>query len=200
MYAGTSLGALGLSAGGDYTQHGITASRRVMTADFTDNARSSTAARTAEFYGNAAYRFAFRQAIVEPFAQVAYVKLATDSFQERDSLMALAVQGNRHAVTYATLGTRGATHFVFQGDSFTAHASLGWRHASGDLKAGTSLAFADAGAFAVQGLPIARNALAVNAGIDVVVNKNVKLGIAYDSQIAAHSVDAGVRGSVSWRF
>ena len=200
LYAGTSLGALALSAGGDYTRHGITANRRVATADFSDNARSSTAARTAEYYGNAAYRFSFKQAIVEPFAQVAYVKLANDSFQERDSLMALAVQGSRHAVTYTTLGTRGAMHFVFQGDSFTAHASLGWRHVSGDLKAGTSLAFADASTFAVQGLPIARNAVAVNAGIDLTVNKRVKLGVSYDAQIAAHTVDAGVRGQVSWRF
>jgi len=200
LYAGTSLGALTLSAGGDFTHHGITANRRVMTADFADSARGSTAARTAEFYGNAAYRFSFKQSVVEPFAQVAYVKLAMDSLQERDSLMALAVQGSQHAVTYTTLGTRGATHFVFQGDSFTAHASLGWRHVSGDLKAGTALAFADASAFAVQGLPIARNAVVVNAGVDVVVNKNVKLGISYDSQIAAHGMDAGFRGNVSWRF
>jgi outer membrane autotransporter protein len=200
LYAGTSLDALTLSAGGDYTRHGITANRRVATADFVDSARGSTAARTAEFYGNAAYRFSFRRGIVEPFAQVAYVKLATDSFRERDSLMALAVQGTRHAVTYTTLGTRAATHFVFQGDSFTAHASLGWRHVAGDLKTGTALSFADANAFAVQGLPIARDALAVNAGIDVTVNKRVKLGISYDAQIAAHAVDAGVRGQVSWRF
>ena len=200
LYAGTSLDALTLSAGGDYTRHGIRANRRVATADFADSARSSTAARTAEFYGNAAYRFSFKQAIVEPFAQVAYVKLATESFHERDSIMALAVQGTRHAVTYTTLGTRAATHFVFQGDSFTAHASLGWRHVSGDLKTGTALSFAGAGAFAVQGLPIAHNALAVNAGIDVTVSKRVKLGISYDAQIAAHATDSGFRGNLSWRF
>ena len=200
LYAGTSLGALALNAGGDYTQHGITANRRVVTADFSDGARSSTAARTAEFYGNAAYRFSFKQAIVEPFAQVAYVKLAIDSFQERDSLMALAVQGSQHAGTYTTLGMRGATHFVFQGDSFTAHASLGWRHVFGNLKTSSALSFADASAFAVRGLPLARNALAVNAGIDVAVNKRVKLGVSYDGQIAAHMMDAGFRGNVSWRF
>lgn len=200
LYAGTSLDALTLSAGGDYAWHGITASRRVATADFVDNARGSTSARTAEFYGNAAYRFSFRQAIVEPFAQVAYVKLAIDALRERDSVMALAVHGTRHAVTYTTLGTRAATHFVFQGDSFTAHASLGWRHVSGDLKTGAAMSFADAGAFAVRGLPVARDALAVNAGIDVTVNKRVRLGISYDAQIGAHAMDAGVRGQLSWRF
>lgn len=200
LYAGTSLDALTLSAGSDYTQHGIMANRSVATADFVDTARGRMAVRTGEFYGNAAYRFSFRQTIFEPFAQVAYIKLSTDSFQERDSVMALAVQGVRHAVTYTTVGTHADTHFVFQGDSFTAHASLGWRHVSGDLRTGATLSFANANAFAVQGLPIARDALAVNVGIDVTVNKCVKLGIFYDAQIAAHAVDAGVRGQVSWRF
>ena len=200
LYAGTSLGALALSLGGDYTQHGITSSRRMEMASFSGSARGSTAAYTAEFYGNAAYRFSFRKAVVEPFLQAAYVKLATDAFRERDSAMALSVQGVRRAVVYTTLGTRAATHFVFQGDAFTAHAALGWRHVSGDLKAGTALSFADANAFAVQGLPVARDALAVSAGIDVTVNKRVKLGVSYDAQIAAHVRDAGVRGQVSWRF
>jgi outer membrane autotransporter protein len=199
-YAGTSLGGLSLSLGGDYTQHGMTSSRRMQTADFSDNARGSAAAHTAEFYGNAAYRFSLKNAVVEPFLQAAYVKLATDSFRERDSATALTVQSIRRAVVYTTLGTRAATHFVFQDDSFTAHAGLGWRHVSGDLKAGTALSFAGAHAFAVQGLPVARDALAVDAGIDVAVNKRVRLGISYDAQIAAHVVDAGVRGQVSWRF
>jgi len=200
LYAGTSFDALALSAGGDYTQHGMDANRRVTMADFSGNVRGSATARTTEFYGNAAYRLSFNKAVVEPFVQAAYVRLSTDAFRERDSVMALAVQGSRHAVVYTTLGTRAATHFVFQGDAFTAHASAGWRHVSGNLKTGTSLAFADAGAFAVQGLPIARNAVVVSAGIDVAVNKRLKLGVSYDAQVAAHATDAGFRGKVSWQF
>ena len=200
LYAGGSVGALALSAGADYTRHRADTTRRVAMADAGGSLYSRAAAHTAEFYGNAAYRMAVNNAIVEPFAQVAYVKLATDSFKERDGSMALAVSGSQRAVLYTTLGTRAATHFVFQGDAFNAYASAGWRHVSGDLRARSSLALADARAFAVSGLPIARNALALSAGVDVAVNKSVRLGLSYDAQIAPHTTDASLRAQLSWRF
>jgi outer membrane autotransporter protein len=200
LYAGGSVGALALSAGADYTRHRADTTRRVAMADAGGSLYNRAAAHTAEFYGNAAYRMAVNNAIVEPFAQVAYVKLATDSFKERDGSMALAVSGSQRAVLYTTLGTRAATHFVFQGDAFNAYASAGWRHVSGDLRARSSLALADARAFAVSGLPIARNALALSAGVDVAVNKSVRLGLSYDAQIAPHTTDASLRAQLSWRF
>lgn len=200
VYAGGSSGALALSAGADYTRHDAATVRRVAAADGGGGLRGRTVARTAEFYGNAAYRMSVHNAIVEPFAQVAYVKLAADSFKERGGSMALAVKSNPRAVLYTTLGTRAATHFVFQGDAFDAYASAGWRHVSGDLRARSSLAFADAGAFAVHGLPIARDALAVSAGVDVAVSRSVRLGVSYDAQIASHTTDAALRAQLSWRF
>jgi uncharacterized protein with beta-barrel porin domain len=40
----------------------------------------------------------------------------------------------------------------------------------------------------------------VSAGIDVRVNKRLKLGVSYDGQMAVHATDAGFRGKVSWQF
>jgi len=200
LYAGGSVGALALGAGADYTRHRADTTRRVAVADAGGSLYSRAAAHTAEFYGNAAYRIAVNDTVVEPFAQAAYVKLATDSFRERGGSVALAVRSNQRAVVYTTLGTRAATHFVFQGDAFNAYASAGWRHVSGDLKARSSLAFADTGAFAVYGLPIARNALALSAGVDVAVNRSVRLGVSYDAQLASHTKDASLRAQLSWRF
>lgn len=200
VYAGGSIGALAWSAGADYTRHDANTIRRVVTAGADASLRGRAVAHTTEFYGSAAYRMSVHSAIIEPFAQVAYARLATDSFTERDSAMALAVRGGQRAVVYTTLGTRAATHFVFQGDAFSAYASAGWRHVSGDLRARSSLAFADSAAFAVYGLPIARNALAVSAGVDVEVNKRVRLGVSYDAQVASHTTDAALRAQLSWRF
>ena len=199
-YAGGSIGALALSAGADYTRHHADTTRHVAAADAGGSLYSRAAAHTAQFYGNASYRIAVNDSIIEPFAQAAYVKLATDSFKERDGAMALAVKSSQRAVIYTTLGTRAATHFVFQGDAFSAYASAGWRHVSGDLRARSSLAFADCRAFAINGLPIARNALAASAGVDVDVNRSVKLGVSYDAQIAPHAKDAAIRAQLNWRF
>ena len=200
VYAGGSIGALAWSAGADYTRHDADTVRRVATAGADASLRGRAAAHTAEFYGSAAYRISVHDAIIEPFAQAAYVKLATNSFKERDGAMALAVRGSQRAVVYTTLGTRAATHFVFQGDAFSAYASAGWRHVSGDLRARSSLAFADTGAFAVYGLPVARHALALSAGVDVEVNRSVRLGVSYDAQIASHATDAALKAQLNWRF
>ncbi|GLQ95539.1 autotransporter outer membrane beta-barrel domain-containing protein [Dyella acidisoli] len=199
-YAGTRFGALGLSAGVDYTQHAMDTTRTVAIPDVSNHLRGSADAHTTEVFGEAAYQLTYKKATLEPFAQAAYVRLDTDGFQERGGAMALTGQGNQRSVTYTTLGAHSATHFIFQGDAFTAHATLGWRHAFGNVQPDASMAFADGGSFTVQGLPISRNALIVDAGLDLAVNKSMKLGISYDSQIAAHAVDAGFRGNVTWQF
>jgi subtilase-type serine protease len=200
VYAGTQLGALGLSAGAAYTQHSFNANRSIFLPDYAGHLRDSNDAYTAQLFGEADYRFQFKSFALEPFAQGAYVRLNMDGSQEHGASVALSTNGDSRSVTYTTLGTRASTHFVFNGDFFTAHASLGWRHAFGNTQPDATVAFANGDPFTVQGLPIARNALAVDTGLDLHVNKRATISLSYNGQIAAHAVDSGVKGGFAWQF
>jgi subtilase-type serine protease len=200
VYAGTQFGALGLSTGVAYTQHSFDTNRTVLLPDYSGHLRDSSDANTLQWFGEANYRFQFKSFALEPFAQAAYVRLDADGSQEHGGTMALSVNGDNHSLTYTTLGTHASTHFVFNGDFFTAHASLGWRHAFGNVQPDASLAFANGNPFTLDGLPIARNALAVDTGLDLHVNKKVTISVSYNGQVAAHAVDSGVKGGFTWQF
>ena len=201
VYAGTQLSALGLSLGAAYTQHSFDTNRSIILPDYTGHVRdNSNDAYTAQVFGEADYRFLFKSFTLEPFAQGAYVRFNTDGFQEQGGAMALSGSGSSHAVTYTTLGTHATTHFLFNGDFFTAHASVGWRHAFGNVQPDAVMAFANGDPFTVEGLPIARNALAVDTGLDLHLTKKATISVSYNGQIAAHAVDSGVKGGFTWQF
>lgn len=200
LYAGTQLGALGLSMGATYTQHTLNTNRTILLPDFTGHAQSDNKAYTAQVFGEAGYQFQFKTTTLEPFAQAAYVRLNTDAFQEQGGPMALAGSGSDRAVTYTTLGAHAATHFLFQGDSLTAHGTLGWRHAFGDVHTDVTEAFMGGSPFTAEGLPIARNALVLDTGLDLQVAKNATLSLSYNGQIAHRAVDSGFKGGFTWKF
>jgi subtilase-type serine protease len=200
LYSGTQLGAFGLSMGAAYTQHSLDTSRTIALADFTDHTQSSSKAYTAQVFGEAGYQFQLKTTTLEPFAQAAYVRLTDDAFQEHGGAAALAGSGDDRAVTYMTLGAHAATNFQFNGDLFTAHGTLGWRHSFGDVNPDTAMTFTGGSSFNVEGLPIARNALVVDTGLDLHIARNAVLSLSYSGQIARHAVDSGVRGGFIWRF
>ncbi len=199
-YAGTRFGAFGLSLGAAYTQHSVSSTRNIELGDFSDHAQGNYKAYTSQLFGEAGYQFRFRATTLEPYLQAAYVRLNSDGFTEQGGAAALSASGTTRNVTYATLGAHAATSFPCNGDVLTAHASLGWRHAFGDVDASSRLAFAGGEAFAVDGLPIARNALAIDAGLDLPVGKHASFSLSYNGQLAHRTVDSGFRDNFIWRF
>ena len=199
LYAGTQLGGLGLRAGVAYAEHSLRVNRSIALPDLSAT-WSHNKAYTTQVFGEAGHAFTFKTATLEPFAQAAYVKLNSDGFQERGGAAALSGRGSDHAVTYTTLGAHANTRFAFNGDVLNAYGTLGWRHASGYVDPRSEMAFAGSDPFTVQGVPIARNALVVDAGLLLQVTQSVSFNVAYDGQLAHRAVDSGFKGGVTWRF
>jgi outer membrane autotransporter protein len=83
----------------------------------------------------------------------------------------------------------------------TPRASLAWQHAFDGVTPSAPLAFTSTGAaFTVAGVPIARDSALVDAGFDVDVNANARLGIGYVGQLASEAQDHGVKGNFRVRF
>jgi len=80
--------------------------------------------------------------------------------------------------------------------------SLAWKHAFNSVTPDAVLAFqvAPAAPYAISGVPIARDALLAEAGLDLAISRNTTLGLSYVGQIASNVSDHAAKGKFSWRF
>lgn len=200
LYGGGQWGALGLRTGASYTWHDIETSRTVAFTGFGDQLKGDYSAGTAQVFGELGYRFDTPALAVEPFGGLAYVNLHTDGFSETGGAAALAGRSDDTSLGYSTLGLRGSTTFALQGMDLTLRGGLAWRHAFGDVDPKATLAFAGSNPFSVAGVPIARDAAIVEAGLDLAISKSAALGISYAGQLAQDAQDHAFKANLAVRF
>jgi subtilase-type serine protease len=201
-YGGWSFGNLNLRAGGAYSFHTVDTTRTVAFAAFFDTDTAHYGARTGQVFGEVGYGFAFGKVAIEPFAGVAWVRLDTDAFTERGGLAALRVAASSFDVGYSTFGIRAATMIPLANDMMLVpRASAAWQHAFDDVTPAGTLAFQTAGVpFVIAGVPIARDALLAEAGLDLAIGRSATIGLWYVGQIANNVHDHAAKGKFSWKF
>ncbi len=101
---------------------------------------------------------------------------------------------------FTTLGLRASNSFMLGAMVITAKGSLGWRHAFGDTIPVATLAFAGGNAFNIAGVPIAKDAAVVDAGLDFHLSASAVLGLSYGGQFGGHVTDQTVRANFSAKF
>ncbi|MDU0342401.1 autotransporter-associated beta strand repeat-containing protein [Bosea rubneri] len=200
VYGGGQWGALGLRTGASYTWHDVSTRRPVGFAGFADRLTGDYQAGTAQIFGELGYRFDLARIALEPFAGLAYVNLHTDGVREIGGVAALSGRGDDTSVGYSTLGLRASTSYMLSGMDLTLRGALAWRHAFGDVNPVATLAFSGSNAFAVSGLPIARNAALVEAGLDFAIGKSTTLGVSYTGQLAKDAQDHAFKANLAVRF
>lgn len=201
LYAGMQWGNLGLRTGAAYTRHDISTARSIAFAGFSDSMKADYRAGTAQLFGELGYGIRAGGLGFEPFANLAHVSLDTNGFAETGGAAALRSAGVSSSVTFTTLGLRASTDFMLgNGMKLSARSMLGWRHAFGDTTPLSTFAFAGGFPFTVAGVPIARDALLLDAGLDVAIAKNTTLGISYGGQFGNHAADQSIKGNLAIRF
>lgn len=200
LYGGTQWGRLGFRAGLAYTWHQLVTSRTVAFAGFGDSPGGRYRAGTFQAFGDIGYRIDTPVAAFEPFANLAYVSLDSDSFGERGGAAALHANGQVTAATFTTIGLRASAGFELGGIGTTVRGSIGWRHAFGAIVPLSTHAFVGGDAFTVAGVPLARDAAVINAGLDMAVSRNAVLGLSYDAQLGSSARQHGFKANFSMRF
>jgi outer membrane autotransporter protein len=195
LYGGGMVGAWGLRGGASFSWNDILTSRQVTVVNLAGPQRGDYASKTTQVFGEVGHQFTFAAGGLEPFANIAYVNVDGGI----NEFGVAAVSGSaKLSTTYTTLGVRGATALT---STLTARGMLGWRHALGDITPVAALAFQSGGAaFTLAGSPIARDALAAEAGLDLAIAPNASLGISWTGQFADQSHDNAVKGNFRWRF
>ncbi|MBX3497863.1 MAG: autotransporter domain-containing protein [Alphaproteobacteria bacterium] len=134
-------------------------------------------------------------------ANLAYVRVRTGGFMEQGGAAALTSPAATTDVIFTTLGLRASTTFDVKGATVTATGTLGWRHAFGDVTPLSTMRLAGGGnAFPIGGVPIARDAAVVEAGVNVALTSATTLGISYGGQFGLGMSDHAAKASFSVKF
>ncbi len=205
LYAGGPIaGRFNVRLGGTYTFDNIDTNRSIIFPGFFDATHASFNGHAAQVFAELGYGMSFGRLAVEPLAGLAYVNVHTGGFAESDNttvdLAALNVASGSENTGYSTLGLRLATLLpLSNGAILTPHLTAQWQHAFGDVSPSAALAFQSTGiAFDVAGVPIARNAGLIDAGLDWRVTPQAKLGVSYWGDLASDAQVHAVKGSFTW--
>jgi outer membrane autotransporter protein len=201
-YGGTNLGPLNFRSGAAFAWHMISTSRSVVFPGFSEQASARYNAAEGQVFGEVGYGMGFGSVAVEPFAGLAWVHLSADNFTETGGVSALRGTSNTDDVGYSTLGARWASNYLMaDGMMLMPRASLAWQHAFGTVTPTAALVFQNTGtSFPILGVPIARDAALVEAGGDLLLTLQTKVGLAYVGQLASTTQDHSVKANFSWRF
>ena len=79
---------------------------------------------------------------------------------------------------------------------------IGWEHVFGGETPTSTLAFASDPLipFSIAGAPIARDALALEVGVDWRLTANVKLGVTYSGRLASSASDNAIKAKLEANF
>jgi len=193
VYTGGKVGGFGLQAGIAYSWHDIDTKRDVSLPGITERLKADYDAHTLQIFGEVNYDAKLGNVNLQPFANLAYVHLGQNGFDETGGASALSSAGGDADTTFTTIGLRASTDFALGDTAASLRGGVAWRHAFGDVNPSSDMSIGGAG-FSVKGASIAENAALIDAGIDFKLAPNTTLGLTYSGQLAegasAHSVKA----------
>lgn len=201
VYGGSQWGAFGLRFGAGYSRHDIETRREAAFSGFSEQLRGDYGGRTKQVFAEGAYRIHATRVSFEPFLELAYVQVETDDFMEDGGTAALAAAEGDNEVALTTVGLRASTGFAMRGSRWTAHGSLGLRRAFGDATPLSDFAFAGSRTFTIAGVPIGKEAAAIELGLQGAIGDHAKLGLAYSGWVARDgTADGGLQLDFSVGF
>ncbi|MER5117465.1 autotransporter outer membrane beta-barrel domain-containing protein [Serratia marcescens] len=197
LYAAGQQDAFSLRGALGYTWHKIEGKRNVDFSGFSDRLKSDYDANSLLAFTEAGYRFGQPEMNVEPFINLSYIRLHTDSFQESGGAAALSVRNETMNTFYSTLGVRGVTELP---KNVSLYGSLGWQHAYGDKNTSSRMAFAGSDAFVTQGQAMDDNVMVGDIGVSVKLSRAATLDVGYQGQFGADTRVNSVNANLRWSF
>jgi subtilase-type serine protease len=201
-YIGQQQGPLRLTAGASHSWHRIDVKRDLELGASPDRLKVKRDAQSTQLFTEAAYALNLQPLALEPFANLAYVHLDSDSFTEKGGPAALKGGDDTRDAVLSTLGLRAGNRFnLTDTQTLDVSGTLGWQHNLSDTSAEQHLAFASgATAFAVQGVSMDRNAAVVGARASLALNREARLNFDYNGLLGARDKTHGVGLSLDWQF
>ncbi|PVV71671.1 autotransporter outer membrane beta-barrel domain-containing protein, partial [Pseudomonas sp. HMWF011] len=201
-YAGRELGDWRLSVGGAYSWHRGDVKRDLQWGDVSGKQKTKLDATTAQVFTEAAYRIRLQAVALEPFANLAYVHLNSESFHEKGDAAALERGSDRRDAVLSTLGVRALKTLALNDhQQLDLSGSLGWQHSLTAVESEEHLAFVAGGpSFAVRSAPLLRDAALVGVQASLALNASTRVNLDYNGQLGGRAKTQGVGLSLNWQF
>ncbi|MEE4819329.1 autotransporter domain-containing protein [Pseudomonas alliivorans] len=201
-YIGHEQGAMRLTAGASHSWHRIDVKRDLQFGPFSDRQKVKRDAQSTQVFTEAAYRLNVQPLALEPFANLAYVHLDSDSFTEKGGATALKGGDDTRDTVLSTLGVRAGSRFNLNDtQKLDVSATLGWQHNLSDTSSEQHLSFASGvNTFAVQSVSIDRDAAVVGARASLALGKDARVNLDYNGLLGSRDKTHGVGLSLDWQF
>lgn len=197
LYAAGQQDAFSLRGALGYTWHKIEGKRNVDFSGFSDRLKADYDANSLLAFTEAGYRFGQPEMNVEPFVNLSWVRLHTDSFREDGGAAALSVCNETMNTFYSTLGMRGVTELP---KNVNLYGSLGWQHAYGDKNTSSRMAFAGSDAFITQGQAVDEDVMVGDIGVSMQLSRAATLDVGYQGQLGKDTRVNSVNANLRWSF
>ncbi|MHC8372032.1 autotransporter domain-containing protein [Pseudomonas sp. MDT1-85] len=201
-YLGHEIDALRLSVGGAYSWHRIDVKRDLQFNGVSGKQKSKRDATSAQLFTEAAYRLDLQPVALEPFVNLAYVHLNTESFSEKGDAAALKGGENNRDVVLSTLGLRASKAIALSDQQqLELSGTLGWQHNLSNTRSEDHLAFVNGNtAFSVQSVSMDRDAAVVGARAGLALGSDTRLSLDYNGLLGSREKDHGVGLTLDWQF
>lgn len=153
----------------------------------------------AQAFAELGYPFTYERFAIEPFAQLALLRVSSGSDVEQGGAAARCVFPGDQNHGFTTLVLRAEAQLGTM--PLFAPSLLGWRYGFGDLTPNTVTAFGagtvSAGVYAAA---IDRNALVAEAGLDWRAHASTTFGISHSAAMGERTRDQARKGRLDVRF
>lgn len=200
FYAGRPFGDISLRTGLAYSWHDVETRRSVSINGFTDSLSANYDASTMQGFAEIAYGLYADEARIEPFANLAHVRVNADGFSENGGVAALSSGKGSQNTTFTTIGFRAEKDVDLGGSIVSLSGSMAWRHAFGNVDPSRRLGLAGAGSFDIDGAPIARDLAIVSASINTKLSDAATFGIGYQGYFSGDYSDHNMKAEVRVQF
>ena len=192
--------------GGTYTQHDVTASRRVNFKGLDESLKGSFKANTTQIFGEIGSRVALSSDfMIEPFANLAFVRNDQKAFDEQPvaestALSALHSVKNSQDMAFTTIGVRAAADYAVGKAKLSVRGMVGLRSVIGKNVPLSTHQFTQSDEFTVAGVTVAKNLLVTEVGVGYDINDQVSMGVSYTGQYASGSRNQGLKATLEIKF
>lgn len=202
-YLRKDFGPIELKFGSTFTNHEVDTQREIEFADFLDTSTAVYGANSFQAFGEVGYTLPTEIVQLTPFAGVAVMHLARESFSETGGDAALNVNAAKQTLGVSTLGLR-TKHQVasFSDDSMklSIDGALAWKHSFGDVTSQVSSSLVGSQTFTISGAPIDTDALMIQTGAALSINEKVSISGTYAGEIGANTTNNLFKANLSLVF
>jgi subtilase-type serine protease len=200
LYAAGDIGAMNLVGGAIYARNDASTRREVAFETFADQLTADYASATSQVFADLSWKGEMGGIKLQPFANLAYINLDTDSFRESGSDAALSVEGDSQAIATSTIGLRWSMDEPIEGLPTVLTGMVGWRHIAGDVTPSSRFAFAGGTPFLIEGITMPQDALVAKVGISAKLSKSARLTLNYAGEFGNGLMSSAVQANLSASF